>query len=134
MTTPIDPKSQMPMVDIVEDAGLFVAASLLQLPETLNKRVLGYGEIITPEQIVEDFKAATGKDAKLVHISYDTFKSFLPPPVADELTENMRLIESPGYYVGEPASAVQESIDLVAKAGLHKPTTWKEYVAKHFEG
>jgi len=134
ISTPIDPKAQVHLIDVKEDAGNFVAAVLLQLPETLNKRVLGTAGTITPTQLVEDFKAATGKDAKLVHISYETFKSFLPPPVADELTENMQLIESPGYYVGEPESAVQESIDLVVKAGLHKPTTWKEYVTKSFKG
>jgi hypothetical protein len=134
LATPLNPKTKMDMIDIVADAGLFVAASLLLLPDTLNKRVLGAGSVITLEQLVEDFKAATGKDAQLVTIPYDKFKSFLPPPVADELVANMQLIDDPGYYIGEPADGVEQSIDLVVKAGLRKPNTWKEFVAKNFQG
>ena len=123
----------MPMINIADDAGTFVAASLLQMSETLDKSILAAGAVITPNQVVEDFKAATGKEAKLVPITYDQFKGFLPPPVAEELTENMKLIED-WYYAGEPKDGVQKSIDLVAKAGLKKPTTWKEFVAKNFQG
>jgi hypothetical protein len=122
------------LIDIVADAGTFVAASLLQLPESLNKRVLGTSGSITPKQMVEDFKAATGKDVKFFHLTYEQFKGFLPPPIADELVGTMQLMEDPGYYVGEPDGAIQESIDFVVKAGLPKPTTWKEYVAKNFRG
>jgi hypothetical protein len=122
------------LIDIVADAGSFVAASLLQLSESLNKRVLGTSGVITPKQMVEEFKAVTGKDAKFVHLTYDQFKGFLPPAAAEELVGTMQLIEDPGYYVGEPAGAIQESIDFVAKAGLSKPITWKEFVAKHFQG
>jgi hypothetical protein len=64
----------------------------------------------------------------------DMFKSFLPPAQADELAANFELMEDPGYYVGEPADAVDKSIKLVTKtAGLGKPTTWKEYVKTHFK-
>jgi NmrA-like family len=122
----------MPLIDIVADAGAFAAVALLEPSETLNKRILGAGDIISPNKMVEDFKAATGKEAKVVHISYDQFKSYLPKSLAEELAANMQLIED-WYYPGSEKEEIQKSIDLVVKAGFNKPRTWKEFVAKNFK-
>jgi len=122
------------MIDIVADTGLFVTASLLQLPETLNIRIAGAGGYITPAEMVEVFKSVTGKNAIFHQITYDQFASFMPSPkVAGELSENMKLIESPGYYVGEPEGAVESAIALTQKAGLRKPNTWKEFLEQNFK-
>ena len=51
------------MIDIGSDAGLFVAAILLQLPETLNKRVVASGGYLTPDEAVATFTEVTGKKA-----------------------------------------------------------------------
>ena len=50
-----------------------------------------------------------------------------------KVTTNFELVISPGYYAGEPGDAVDKSIDLVAKSGLRKPTSWKDYAAKNFK-
>jgi len=133
--TPLEPtKTQVPMIDIQKDTGNFIAAALLQLPETLNTRIAGAGGYITPDEMVEVFKSVTGKNATLAHISYDKFASFMSnPKVAGELSENMKLIEDPGYYVGEPKGAVESAIELTAKAGLAKPNTWKEFLEENFK-
>lgn len=65
-----------------------------------------------------------GKPAQAVHISDDEFKSFLPPAAAQELLENMKLLEGPGYYAGE---SLEPSLALLEE----KPTTWKEFVEKN---
>jgi hypothetical protein len=133
-STPVAATAQMPMIDIAEDTGLFIASSLLQLPETLNKRIAGAGGYITPPEMVEVFKSVTGKNATYNHITYDQFASFMSSPkIAGELTENMKLIESPGYYVGEPKEAVDSAIELTQKAGLRKPHTWREFLEKNFK-
>ncbi|KAF2666512.1 hypothetical protein BT63DRAFT_426970 [Microthyrium microscopicum] len=53
--------------------------------------------------------------AKVGSITYDQFKSFVPPAAADELAASMQTFESPGYFVGEPQDAVDKAIELVAK-------------------
>lgn len=54
----------------------------------------------------------------------EVFKSFLPPAVAQEMLENMLLLEDPGYYGGADLS---ESLALLEE----KPTTWRDFVAKN---
>lgn len=119
----------------MSDTGLFVGAILLQLAGTLNKRILGAGGLVTPNQIIADFESATGQKATIKSITYDQAKAGLAsrgPNVAEELTANWQLMDD-WYYAGEPEDEVQKSIDLVVKAGLEKPTTWKEFVTKHFK-
>lgn len=71
-----------------------------------------------------EFGEVLGKAAGFVQIPGETFKSFLPPPVAQELLENMYLTEDPGYYAGADLS---ESLSLVEE----KPIAWKEFVEKN---
>jgi hypothetical protein len=83
--------------------------------------------------VAAQFAEATGKKAQINKISWEVFKSVLSPAVAEELTANFELMESPGYYVGEPADAVDNSIELVSNTvGLGHPTTWMEFVKTHF--
>lgn len=65
-----------------------------------------------------------GKPATFSQVTADVFKTFLPAPVAEELTENMILLEDPGYY-GD--ADLKESLDLLDE----KPVTWKEFVEKN---
>ena len=114
--------------------GRFVGAVLLDLPGTLNKRVLTTSGYVTPKQAAATFEEVTGEKAGVNQISLAQFKSFLPPAAAEELGENMRLIEDPGYYVGEPSDGVDWSVGLVAKhEGLGKLVTWKDYVTNNFK-
>jgi len=130
---PFPPTTKLPLVDAAADSGAFVSAVLLNLDKTLNKRILGTSGNVEAGQIVRDFEEATGKKAVFHQVTYEQFHSFLPPPVATELTENFKYIEDPGYYVGEPAGAVEDSIKLVEESGL-KTTSWKEFLATHFKG
>jgi uncharacterized protein YbjT (DUF2867 family) len=130
---PFPATTKVPLIDVVADTGSFVSAVLLNLDKTLNKRILGTSGNVEAGQVVRDFEAATGKKAAFNQVTYEQFHSFLPGPVATELTENFRYIEEPGYYAGEPAGAVEESIKLVEAAGF-KTTSWKEFLAVHFKG
>lgn len=75
---------------------------------------------MSPKQIVADFIAATGKKASFVEVPREVFKSFFPPNVAQELLENMLLLEGPGYYAGADLSSSLALLD-------RKPTTWKAF-------
>lgn len=62
----------------------------------------------------------------MVQIPSETFKSFLPAAVAQEMLENIQLLEDPGYYTGEP---LDKSLALLDE----KPVQWKEFVEKNKE-
>jgi len=130
---PFKPTTKIPVIDVVADTGLFVSAVLLNMEQTLNKRILGSSGYYEAGQIVRDFEQACGKKAIYNQITYEQFQSFLPAAVAEEITANFKMIEDPGYYAGEPASAVDDSINLVTGAGLRKPTSWKDYVSGHHD-
>jgi hypothetical protein len=129
---PFPSTTKVPLIDIASDTGAFVSAALLNLDKTLNKRILGLCGYYEAGQIVREFEEVTGKKAVFNQVTYEQFRSFLPAPIAEELTENFRFIENPGYYAGEPANAAEESIKLVKEAGF-KLTSWKEFLAAHFK-
>lgn len=130
---PVPGSTKLPMIDIGNDAGLFVAAILLNLPDTLGKRVAASGGYITPDEAVKTFSEVTGKKAVYNQLPWDLWSSFLPPKAKEEMTANWHLNENPGYFGGEPVDAVEQGQALVAKAGLRKPSSWKEFVAANFK-
>jgi uncharacterized protein YbjT (DUF2867 family) len=133
-TTGWDAETTMvPFLDPSGDSGLWVAAILLNLDSTLGKRIAAAGDVLTPNSMAEAIAAVSSKKATINHVTFEQYQSFLPAPIAEEITANMRLIASPGYYVGEPADAVQQGLALIAKSGLRKPHTWKEFVEKNFK-
>lgn len=90
----------------------------------LGKQILAAADYYTPSRIVSEFQEVTGKTARFVQIDSETYKSFLPGPMADEMLENHLFIEEPGYYAGKD---LKESLGLVSGVGL-KPTSWKEFL------
>ncbi|CAG9945430.1 unnamed protein product [Clonostachys rosea f. rosea IK726] len=117
---PVDgEKARVPVFDAASDTGLFAKAAIKDSAPS-GKRILAATDYLTPNQIVADFTAATGKKATYKQVSNDVYKSFLPAPVAQELLENMLLLQDPGYYAGADLSSSLALLD-------RKPTTWKEF-------
>lgn len=83
----------------------------------------------TLNRIMSEFEEVTGKQGRYVQIDQDTYKSFLPPPIAQEILENELLCEDPGFFDG--ASLVQGH-NLLAEVGL-APTTWKDFLRSQKE-
>lgn len=113
-------KAQIPVFDAAQDTGDFVKAALTQDAPS-GKQILAAANYLTPSQLVAEFAEVTGKPANYAQIPGDLFKSFLPPAIAEELYENMLLLEDPGYYAG---ADLAESLALLDR----KPTTWKAFV------
>ena len=105
---PIPTTAPIPMLDQKADAGKFIKAILLNREKTLGKRILGAADYYTVEQIVEEFKALkpeASKGAKAVEVRVDDFRAGMisggaPEVLADEMTENMLLMDQFGYYGG----------------------------------
>ncbi|KAE8148743.1 hypothetical protein BDV25DRAFT_168251 [Aspergillus avenaceus] len=124
---PVDlDKAQVPLFDVVNDTGKFVKAAIKHYPTALNQRILAATDYYTPRRIVEEFSQVTGYKVQAMQIPVDVFKSFLPPPVAQEMLENILLLENPGYYAGESLSPSHDLLDAE-----DKPTQWKEFAAQN---
>ncbi|KAF4457128.1 hypothetical protein F53441_916 [Fusarium austroafricanum] len=117
-------KTKVPIFDVGADMGKFVKAAIKHFPNTLNKRIYAASDYYSPNKIISEFSEVIGKPAKFQQVPADVFESFLPPPIAKELTENMMLLESPGYYND---ADLKESLDLLDE----KPVSWKEFVEKN---
>lgn len=124
---PVSAVARFPLIDAEADIGKYVAAVLRNPAPHLGKQILAASEYYTPTRILTEFEAVTGHKATFVPIDAETYKSFLPPPMAQELLENHLFIEEPGYYKGQPLEASEE---LLAGVGL-KSTSWREFVEKN---
>lgn len=89
---------------------------------------------MTPKEAVTTFTEVTGKKAIYNRLPWDHWSSFLPPNAKDEMVGNWQLNENPGYFAGEPDNAIENGHELVTKAGLRKPVSWKDFVAANFKG
>jgi hypothetical protein len=125
---PITPSAQIPLFDPA-DTGKYVKAAVLHREELLGKRILGATEYLTAAQVVEKFQEAfpeAGKDASFYDISAEKYKEILmgngiPEFAAQELLENMQLLEKFGYYGGEGLEETHKFVE-------DKLTTWAEHL------
>ncbi|KAH7126077.1 hypothetical protein EDB81DRAFT_846736 [Dactylonectria macrodidyma] len=121
MALPVSPeKAQVPLLDASGDTGKFVAAAIRHHPQTLGTRIYATTNYYTPAQIAAEFSEVINKPAVAIQIPDDVFKSFLPAPAAQELLENMKLLEDPGYYAG---ADLKESLSLLSE----EPISWKAF-------
>lgn len=94
-------------------------------PEELRgKQIRAAADYYTPAQIMAEFQEVTVKTGRYVQLDQDVYRSFIPPPIAQELLENELLCEDPGYFAG---GSFAEGHELLAKVGL-APTTWKDFL------
>ncbi|KAK3723033.1 hypothetical protein LTR37_002179 [Vermiconidia calcicola] len=114
-------KAQIPLFDAAGDMGKYVRAALKDYPSCVGKHIYAAVDYYTPKRLVAEFGEVLGVPAAFAQIPEEMFKSFLPPPVAQELLENMLLLEDPGYYAG---AKLGESLRFMDG----EPTTWKEFV------
>lgn len=120
-------EARLPLLDAAADTGMFVKAAIKHFPGTGTdgRRILAAAEYYTPARIVSELQDVTGKKVSYMEAPHDVFKSFLPPPAAQELLENMLLLQEPGYYAG---ADLKPSLELL---GADKPTTWKAYAQEN---
>ncbi|OKL55970.1 hypothetical protein UA08_08752 [Talaromyces atroroseus] len=97
--------------------GLFVKAAIKYRSSLLGQRIFASAAYYTPQQIVDDFSAATGKAAAFLQIPEDVFKAFLPEAKAQEISETVMLFESVGYYAGADLSGSLKLLDKNQRSG-----------------
>lgn len=96
---------------------------------SFGRQIFAAVDYYNPDRIVGEFAEVTGKQAHFVEIDQNTYKSFLPPQMAEEMLENHLLMDGPGYYAGH---SLAESTALVEDAGM-KLTSWRDFLTKNAE-
>ena len=115
-------KAQFPMFDAAGDTGKFVKAAIKNKPS--GRRILAATNYMNPEEITKEFGEVMGKPASYYQLPAETFKSYLPEPIKEEMYENLMLFENEGYYEG---ASLDESLALLDE----EPTTWKHFVEQN---
>ncbi|KAF4594392.1 NmrA-domain-containing protein [Ophiocordyceps camponoti-floridani] len=111
----------IPVLDAAGDTGKFVKPALSRFPDLVGRRILAASSYVTVSELLATFSDVMGKPAQARVLPAETWKSFLPAEGAQELLENMLLLEKPGYFGGEK---LEESLALLDE----KPTAWKAFV------
>ncbi|KAH6682211.1 NmrA family transcriptional regulator [Plectosphaerella plurivora] len=124
---PVSADAQFPLFDAKGDTGKFVAAVLSDPETTYGQQVLAASGYYTPKRILSEFEEVTGQKANFYAIDADTYKSYLPPSMAQEMLENHLFVEDPGYFKGLSLDASEK---LLADAGT-PATSWKEFLEKN---
>ncbi|KAK7743601.1 hypothetical protein SLS53_004136 [Cytospora paraplurivora] len=130
LALPVPETAPFPLI-AEEDFGKWVKAIVLKRdePGVLGRRVYAASAYVTAREIVETFKRAfpeAGRTARFLSVPHDqylkTLTGFgLPQFAADELLENMRLMDEGGYFGGE---------ELTHDILEDKLTTWEEFIRK----
>jgi hypothetical protein len=108
LALPIPGSSPIPLLDTADDTGKFVKGILNNREKTLGKRIYGATDYYTIDEIVKEFKEQypeAGKTAKSAELPHEVFKGIImktgaPATSAEELLQNMRLMNEFGYYFG----------------------------------
>ncbi|KAJ5758382.1 hypothetical protein N7520_005538 [Penicillium odoratum] len=133
---PVADNAKFPLIDILKDLAesypekvfcKFVLAGILKRTELIGAQILAADNYYTPAEILNNFEAVTGQKTRYVQVDSDTYKSFMPPALADELLENHLFIEEPGYYNGRSLDSTKALLSSVGP----KTETWKQYVEKY---
>ena len=120
-------KTQIPLFDAGKDTGTYVAGILSQDPKSVDGLyVHAVSQWVTPTEIVETVSKAAGTQVNFKSVPESVFIKFLPPPVAEELTENMVLVRDYSYY-GKGTETQQAEIDKKV-LGDAKKVSWEEFV------
>lgn len=141
LALPMPATAPIPLFDPA-DTGKWVKAIVVRSEEgdednnvgdLLNRRVYAATAYATPQDIVAAFRQAypaAGRGARFVSVAHGPYLETLrqdvglPGYAAEELLENMRLMDEGGYF-GD--AGLEESHALLV--GGDKPTTWEEFMA-----
>ncbi|GAO19938.1 hypothetical protein UVI_02043640 [Ustilaginoidea virens] len=118
-------EAQLPLFDAASDTGLFVKAAVRGGGGGTGERILAATDYYTPARIAAEFELVTGRKMHYVEVPHDEYRSSLPAPAAQELLENMLLLQEPGYYAGADLAP------SLALLGGEKPTSWREFVERN---
>jgi hypothetical protein len=122
-------KTQVGLLDVAGDTGKFVAGLLLADPKSVDGfHVNGVSEWTTPKEIVHTLSKTAGTKVEFQEVAPEDYQGFLPPPIAQEMTENMVLVRDWSYFGKGTEKKQAESNKIL---GDMKLTTWEAFVKQN---
>jgi uncharacterized protein YbjT (DUF2867 family) len=118
-------KGQIPLFNVRDDLGKFVNAAIKH-DDFRGKRIYACTDYYTPNRLVSEFSEVIGQPAEYEQVPDDVFRSWMSAEHGQEMLENMKLLDDPGYYGGADLKETQSILDK-------KPTSWKEFVQTYRE-
>ena len=87
------PNTKFPCIDIDNDFGAFVGVILSSPERFVDKKLLASNGLFSFGDLSEGLTKASGKSVKYIQILVETFKTYLPPPVADAVVEMFKFFD-----------------------------------------
>lgn len=130
MKMPFDVRStKLPLIDVVADSGRYVAAMILEGPN--STRVSASAAYYTPEEIASVYGQVTQRPTVAEEITEVEFATSIPEKVREEVLGNMQLMSTKyGYYLGEPSDAVERGHQLLDKHQMGPVATLENFAAR----
>jgi uncharacterized protein YbjT (DUF2867 family) len=126
ISAPYDLTTELPLMSAI-DSGKWVA-TLVEHPNEYNgAEVRAAVRMYSLDEIVKTISKVTGKTVKFNKISIETFKSSLPPGVAEPLAPQYEYVTEFGYFGPETKSLIEASVKL-ARGHL---STFEEYLVNN---
>lgn len=124
----ISPKTQLPMIDTVGDAGKFVGAILADPDRYEGKTFCAATKVYDMEKQAEILSKHTGKTVVYKQLPEDVFRSLLPNiGYTDILIQMMSYQQDFGYYGAD----TEKLVTWTAENARGKLTTFEEYLEKN---
>lgn len=118
-------RAQVPLFNVRDDQGKFVVAAMKHR-DFIGKRIYACTDYYTPNRMMSEFSEVIGKPAEFQQVPDDIFRSWMSAEHGQEMLENMKLLEDPGYYGN---ADLKESHSILDK----EPMTWKKFVETYRE-
>jgi len=122
----VKPTTEIPFIDIAEDAGKWVGA-ILAAPDKYEGKILSAAtKFYTYVEAAQIISKATGKTVQYQQIPVEVWRSFLSPAFDTELVEMFQFFDEFGYYGPQQHELVRWS----AEQPRGTLTTLEEFLAR----
>jgi len=122
LTVPCSPSTVLPVIDMVQDYGIFVREAIESPAFGAGSEILTCGELISIRDCMSQLAEITGEKISCVQIGDEEYIAAFPFPrsVGMEILESFHFQEEFGYYGGKDVNPSQQHL-------IRKPRTWAEY-------
>ncbi|PNS15605.1 hypothetical protein CAC42_864 [Sphaceloma murrayae] len=121
---PARPETQLPLIDTAADTGKWITAILADFDRFEGKVFTCATKLYTLQEASEIMSNVSGKTIVYKQVPADVFKSFLPPTMADHVTEMLLYFQNYGYW----GPGTEDKVAWSAAQARGKLTTLEEYL------
>lgn len=124
LETTMKPRTEIPLIDIVKDAGNYVGAILANPDQFSGEVVFGAAEYISMEEIVEQMSQVTRKTIKYRPADPLSYLNFLPDDTRNDLLAMFAYYDDFGFYGDLTSQAFAET----SKSPRQQVASFKDFL------